>query len=305
MAGDDRGPLPSGPAGVAPGATVEATLAGFLDRKRAVLAGMHPALLPVLDQVTALSAEGVGLHPAAAYWAWRGVVGAGPGTAAAAPPGNVAVLRAVSALGLLRLAARAHHRPLDRDGTPLGIGVWILVGDLALVWADELLHGSGVPAPALAAAMPAWEGLRTETTAGSYLRLVAADSSVKGSAGGSAGDGGAAGPPVPCWFRWALQLGAALAGADEAVTATCAAIGGGLDEAVAAGTIAAGTIAAGTIAAGTIAAGTVAAGTVAAATEPVRAAIAAAPLAPAARAALDDLAVAATARPGPPDHPKR
>ncbi|MBB5109958.1 polyprenyl synthetase family protein [Streptomyces spectabilis] len=49
----------------------------------------------------------------------------------------------------------------------------ILVGDLALVWADEILHTAGLTAAQLAAVMPLIAVMRTEVVFGQYLDLLA------------------------------------------------------------------------------------------------------------------------------------
>ena len=99
---------------------------------------------------------------------------------------------------------------LGGDGDSFGIGAAILVGDLALVWSDELLGSSGLSPEALPRARAVWDTMRTEVTAGQYLDLLRA-------AGGLPGPDGAltvaryksAGYTV----QRPLQLGAAIAGA--------------------------------------------------------------------------------------------
>ena len=94
--------------------------------------------------------------------------------------------------------------------TLFGTGAAILVGDLALVWSDELLRRSGISSAALTRARAVWDTMRTEVTAGQYLDLLRA-------AGGLPGPDGAltvaryksAGYTV----QRPLQLGAAIAGA--------------------------------------------------------------------------------------------
>src|SRR5699024_5777413 len=45
----------------------------------------------------------------------------------------------------------------------------VLIGDLALAWADDMFAESGLPAATVAAARPAWRAMRTEVLAGQYL----------------------------------------------------------------------------------------------------------------------------------------
>jgi geranylgeranyl diphosphate synthase type I len=58
-------------------------------------------------------------------------------------------------------------------GDPAGFGdsAAVLLGDLALVWSDELLHTSGVELADLARARPVFDAMRTEVTVGQYLDM--------------------------------------------------------------------------------------------------------------------------------------
>jgi geranylgeranyl diphosphate synthase type I len=229
--------------------SVEAALGSFLTEQRATLAGMAEELVPVADEVAAVAGAGKRLRPAFAYWGWRGFVDAGD----PATESDDAVLRAVAALELVHSSALVHDdvmdaadtrrgRPathvgfagrhggaqLDGDADAFGVGAAILVGDLALVWSDELLRCSGISPEALARARPVWDTMRTEVTAGQYLDLLRA-------AGGLPGPVGAlkvaryksAGYTV----QRPLQLGAALAGAGPDALEVCTAIGLPLGEA--------------------------------------------------------------------------
>jgi geranylgeranyl diphosphate synthase type I len=221
----------------------------FLDCQHAMLTAMSPALGPVADEVRALASGGKRLRPAFAYWGWRGAV---PGSLAPAEP-EAAVLRAVSALEFLHASALVHDdvmdgadtrrgRPathvgfadrhgaqqLDGDAAGFGTGAAILVGDLALVWSDELLGCSGISPAALARARGVWDTMRTEVMSGQYLDLLRA-------AGGLPGPEGAL---VVARYKSAgytvqrpLQLGAALAGAAPEVGECYSAIGLPLGEA--------------------------------------------------------------------------
>jgi geranylgeranyl diphosphate synthase, type I len=219
----------------------------FLTRQRATLAGMDPTLTPVVDEVAALAAGGKRLRPAFAYWGWRGARGADGGE------DEATVLRAVAALEFVHASALVHDDVMDGahtrrgrpathvgfatrhavedlggDGDLFGTGAAILVGDLALVWSDELLRTSGISTAALSRARCVWDTMRTEVTAGQYLDLLRA-------AGGLPGPDGAltvaryksAGYTV----QRPLQLGAAIAGAGPDVRDACTAIGLPLGEA--------------------------------------------------------------------------
>ena len=230
-------------------AAVGDALTTFLTEQQQTLAGMAGELAPVAAEVTALAAGGKRLRPAFAYWGWRGFADPADPTT----EDDAAVLRAVAALELVHGSALVHddvmdaavtrrNRPathvgfaarhadaeLDGDATAFGVGAAILVGDLALVWSDELLRRSGISAAALARARPVWDTMRTEVTAGQYLDLLRA-------AGGLPGPTGAltvaryksAGYTV----QRPLQLGAALACAGPGAAEACTAIGLPLGEA--------------------------------------------------------------------------
>jgi geranylgeranyl diphosphate synthase, type I len=226
---------------------VSAALAEFLAAQRQTLAAMDPSLVPVVDEVCALAGGGKRLRPAFAYWGWRGA--RDPSSAEE----EAAVLTAVAALEFVHASALVHDdvmdgahtrrgRPathvgfasrhtvedLDGDRELFGTGAAILVGDLALVWSDELLRRSGLSTAALTRARSVWDTMRTEVTAGQYLDLLRA-------AGGLPGPDGAltvaryksAGYTV----QRPLQLGAAIAGAGPAVVEAYTAIGLPLGEA--------------------------------------------------------------------------
>jgi geranylgeranyl diphosphate synthase type I len=230
-------------------AAVTGSLQEFLERQRTTLAGMDAGLVPLVDEVAALAAGGKRLRPSFAYWGWRGARDNGPGAA----EDEAAVLRAVSALEFVHASALVHDdvmdgavtrrgRPathvgfagrhaaeaLSGDGALFGTGAAILVGDLALVWSDELLRCSGISEGALSRARAVWDTMRTEVTAGQYLDLLRA-------AGGLPGPEGAltvaryksAGYTV----QRPLQLGVAIAGAGPRVVEATTAIGLPLGEA--------------------------------------------------------------------------
>lgn len=226
---------------------VSTALDEFLAHQRLTLAAMDPTLAPVVDEVAALAAGGKRLRPAFAYWGWRGARGE------SGAEDEAAVFRAVAALEFVHASALVHDDVMDaahtRRGRPathvgfatrhavedlggngelFGTGAAILVGDLALVWSDELLGTSGISTPALIRARRIWDTMRTEVTSGQYLDLLRA-------AGGLPGPDGAltvaryksAGYTV----QRPLQLGVAIAGAGGDVTDACTAIGLPLGEA--------------------------------------------------------------------------
>jgi len=131
------------------------------------------------------------LRPAFAYWGWRAV----------APPGAVAdtdILRLFSALELLHACALVHDDVIDasatRRGLPtihrlfadrhrerkwhgsseqFGLSAAILLGDLSLVWADDIVAGVDLPIDAHRRVQRVWADIRTEVLGGQYLDIAA------------------------------------------------------------------------------------------------------------------------------------
>jgi geranylgeranyl diphosphate synthase type I len=58
------------------------------------------------------------------------------------------------------------------DSERFGEAAAILLGDLALIWADTMLVGSGFDAVALQRAWPVWDAMRVEVMCGQYLDVV-------------------------------------------------------------------------------------------------------------------------------------
>ena len=131
------------------------------------------------------------IRPTFAWWGWRGA--GGP----VESPDALAVLRAISALELIQASALIHDDLMDasatRRGRPtvhvefarkhaaarwrgqparFGAAAAILLGDLALAWADDMLHAAGLSPAALRRAAPAWRAMRTEVLGGQYLDVL-------------------------------------------------------------------------------------------------------------------------------------
>jgi geranylgeranyl diphosphate synthase, type I len=219
-------------------------LAGFLAAKRAQLLAIDPALAELCDAVeTFVLRGGKRLRPAFAYWGFRGAGGID----------NDAVVAAVAALELVQASALVHDDLMDRSDTRRGepavhrrfetmhtVAGWrggaaafgdsaaVLIGDLVLVWSDELLHASGVDLADLARARPVFDDMRTEVTVGQYLDVLTqatGDTSVE-RAGKVARYKSA-----KYTIERPLLLGAALAGAPESLSAAYSAFGLPLGEA--------------------------------------------------------------------------
>ncbi|ANB10334.1 geranylgeranyl pyrophosphate synthase [Streptomyces ambofaciens] len=142
----------------------------------------------VADRVAALVARGgKRLRTAFACCGWRAAGGSGD---------PAAVLRVGAALELLQACALVHDDVMDgslqRRGAPalhveLARGHWaagmhgsaetfgtsaaVLAGDLALVWADDLLTETALGTPHGPRLHEEWRAMRTEMVAGQYLDL--------------------------------------------------------------------------------------------------------------------------------------
>ncbi len=169
-------------------ARVEKALAGFLARQRARLTAIEPALAPVADAIEDFVLQGgKRLRPAFAFWGYRGAGGDDSPELVA----TVAALEFVQASALIhddvmddsdtrrgepamhrRFAATHARQAWTGDAGAFGQAAAILLGDLALVWSDELLHSGGLDPVTLARARPVFDEMRTEVTAGQYLDVV-------------------------------------------------------------------------------------------------------------------------------------
>ena len=131
------------------------------------------------------------LRPAFAYWGWRAV----------APTGRSAgsdVLLLFAALELLHACALVHDDIIDssatRRGVPtvhrsfaerhrtrnwqgsadqFGVSTAILLGDLSLVWADDIVTSADLPLDAHRRVQRVWADIRTEVLGGQYLDIAA------------------------------------------------------------------------------------------------------------------------------------
>ena len=167
---------------------VSAALRAQLHRQRGRLALVGPELGPVADALADFLDGGKRLRPAFAYWGYR----------AAGGPDHDAVVRAVGALELVQACALIHDDVMDgsdtRRGKPavhkhfaalhndqnyggdadkFGTAAAILLGDVCLIWGDEMLDRSGMPRDALERARPVWDEMRSEIMAGQYLDVLA------------------------------------------------------------------------------------------------------------------------------------
>jgi geranylgeranyl diphosphate synthase type I len=222
---------------------VQRQLDRFLARQAPVLDAASPELKPLLDTLDALLSSGKRLRPAFCSWGWR----------AAGAPDDEAVLQVASALELVQACALVHDDVMDdsdtRRGRPsvhrafaelhrdagwlgsaelFGTGAAILLGDLCLAWADEMIFSADLPAEALLRAKPVYDLMRTELMAGQYL-----DVTEQARGGGSVERSLVVVRTKTAKYtvERPLHLGALLAGGDASLLATCTAYGMPLGEA--------------------------------------------------------------------------
>ncbi|MGS2613913.1 polyprenyl synthetase family protein [Micromonospora sp. LZ34] len=166
--------------------TLAAFLAAEVDALAAIDAAMGGFAATARDCVLA---GGKRIRPTFAYWGWRGATdGAEP-----LPP----VLPALAALELLHTFALVHDDLMDasttRRGRPtahvalaaqhvaaghrgdprrFGAAVAVLIGDLCMVWADQLLSRAALPPARLFEVRRCYDQMRVETVAGQYLDVL-------------------------------------------------------------------------------------------------------------------------------------
>lgn len=159
----------------------------FLAGQRPLLDEVSPDVGGLVDPLTDFMAGGKKLRAMFLYWGWRSASG----------PDCDEVIGAASAMEFLQACALIHDDVMDRSdsrrgrpamhrqftdlheraawaGVPgdFGAAAAILLGDLCLSWADELLMGCGLPTAALQRGKPVYDTLRTELMAGQYLDIL-------------------------------------------------------------------------------------------------------------------------------------
>src|SRR3954470_5801934 len=163
------------------------SLGAFLSGQAPRLDAISESLVPLQDAVADyLLGAGKRLRPAFCYWGWRSAGGGDTDE----------VVAAASSLELLQACALIHDDVMDgsdtRRGQPamhrrfaamhrreawqgdadaFGVSAAVLLGELCLIWADELLNTCGLPTDALLRAQPVYDEMRVELMAGQYLDL--------------------------------------------------------------------------------------------------------------------------------------
>jgi len=172
---------------------VEVLLRRYLARRRAELPELAQTFAAAVDTLSDFALRGgKRIRPTFAWWGWRAAGGEGTG------PRADAVLTAVSALELIQTGALVHDDLMDaselRRGKPtvhvrftdahraggwlgeperFGMAAAILLGDLALSWADDMFTGAPLSDEMRDAAREPWLTMRAEMFAGQYLDVLA------------------------------------------------------------------------------------------------------------------------------------
>ncbi len=168
-------------------ASIQRVLDDFLDTRTPAVGAISPELLPAVDALRDFCAGGKRLRPAFCHWGYLAAGGADERSA----------LTAAAALELLQASALIHDDVMDRSDTrrgkpavhkhfalqhtqqhwqggaeAFGAAAAILLGDLALVWTDELVFAAGFDTAALMRAKPVLDAMRTELMAGQFLDVL-------------------------------------------------------------------------------------------------------------------------------------
>jgi len=151
-----------------PGAVRE-KLAIFLDQRRDHVAEIGAPVSSAMSVLESFVLDG-GKRVRPMY-AWAGYLAAGRGSES-----PEAMLRAASSLRgkpTVHREAERLHRESDFLGDPefFGTSVAILVGDFALVYAEDMFQDSGLSSEALQRARKPWRGMRTEVLGGQLLDI--------------------------------------------------------------------------------------------------------------------------------------
>jgi geranylgeranyl diphosphate synthase type I len=170
-------------------ARVESALDAFVDEQAAVLAPLGSDAARLVDEARTSVSGGKRFRAAFCYWGHRAVR---PDLGDA--DGEDALVRACASLELLHASALVHDDVMDasdtRRGRPAthrtfeaehrgagwrgnpeqyGTAAAILLGDLLLSWADELLRRCGLPFAEVAPALEVFDRCRSEVIAGQFL----------------------------------------------------------------------------------------------------------------------------------------
>lgn len=228
---------------------VQAALDAFLDQQAERLAPLGPDAALLLDEARAAVSGGKRFRAAFCYW---GHLAVAPDVAER-PEDEAALVRACASLELLHASALVHddlmdasdtrrgrpatHRRFERDhrragwrggAEQYGAAAAILLGDLLLTWADELLRNCGLPLAQVAPGLDVFDRCRSEVIAGQFLDVSV---QARGLADVDAAMTVLRYKSAKYSIERPLHIGAALAGADHETMARLTAFGLPLGEA--------------------------------------------------------------------------
>ncbi|WP_184484901.1 polyprenyl synthetase family protein [Saccharopolyspora gloriosae] len=221
---------------------VQRTLTEHLESRLAECAELDGGFATAVQELSRfVLGGGKRIRPTFAWWGWRAAGGDATGPAAEA------MLRAASSLELIQACALVHDDLIDesdtRRGHPtvhrkfarthyeerwaggaaqFGMSAAVLLGDLALAWADDMLHTAGLEPAALGRGLRPWRAMRTEMLAGQYLDVF---SQVRGDETPEAALRVAELKSASYTIARPLQLGAEIAGADQRTLAALESFG--------------------------------------------------------------------------------
>ncbi|APT93656.1 geranylgeranyl pyrophosphate synthase [Corynebacterium phocae] len=213
---------------------VKEQLVKYFDSRRSEVSGIGQ---PVVDNTRFLEDfvlnGGKRIRP---LYAWAGFVGAGGMDTDISP---AAMLEVASSLEFIQACALIHddivdasdtrrgnptvhrqleafHRAQGLSGDPARFGrsAAILVGDLALVWAEDMFQSAQLPATARARALEPWRAMRTEVIGGQLLDI---NLEASGAESIELSDAVNRFKTAAYTIERPLHLGAAIAGADPAL----------------------------------------------------------------------------------------
>ncbi len=166
-----------------------------LAARRSEVVRVDSRLGPLVDALINFTLQGgKRLRPRFMYWGWRSALGSD----AVGPDAEHGVLRAAAALELIQSCALIHDDIIDRsetrrgepsthrfltkthaeqgllgDSDHFGVSLAVLLGDLALAWADDLFTDAALHLGRAPACLSAWRAMRTEVLAGQMLDIAA------------------------------------------------------------------------------------------------------------------------------------
>lgn len=166
---------------------IDQALDDFVAAEAAELVEISSDLVPLVETAATFLRGGKRIRPLLAWWGWRGAGGTDCDEA----------IRACASLEFLQACALIHDDVMDDSDTRRGLPAvhrraqswhaeagWfgdseqfghataILLGDLCLSWADQMLYACGLAHEQLLNAKPTYDVMRTELMAGQYLDIV-------------------------------------------------------------------------------------------------------------------------------------